>query len=198
MDLDPVPIPDRLDEWDWKLLDPDLMPADAFEMLLPSHFARSSPALEELADKIGAHRRGDPLSLLKELNQAMYGAFKYKAKTTRVDSPIEDALTSQEGVCQDFAHIFITPSAWHEDPGPVRERIFVSPEARIGTVPVTAPRMPGWRPGFRARAGSGLTRPTTCSPPSVISVPPSDATTRMCRPRAECLRERRRPSSLCQ
>src|SRR5438034_383597 len=61
--LDPVPIPDRLDEGDWKLLDPGLMPADAFEMLLPSHFARTSPALEELAASIGAERRGDPLSL---------------------------------------------------------------------------------------------------------------------------------------
>jgi transglutaminase-like putative cysteine protease len=108
VDLDTVSIPDRLDEGDWKLLDPDLMPADAFEMLLPSHFARPSPALEELAASIGAERRGDPLSLLKELNQAMYGAFKYKAKTTRVDSPIEDALTSHQGVCQDFAHIFIS------------------------------------------------------------------------------------------
>ncbi len=108
VDLDPVPIPDRLDEADWKLLDPDLMPADAFEMLLPSHFARPSPALEELAASIGAERRGDPLSLLKELNQSMYGAFEYKPKATRVDSPIEEALTSHQGVCQDFAHIFIS------------------------------------------------------------------------------------------
>lgn len=108
VDLDPVPIPDRLDEGDWKLLDPDLMPADAFEMLLPSHFARPSSAVEELAASIGAERRGDPLSLLKELNQAMYGAFKYKPKATRVDSPIEDALSSHQGVCQDFAHIFIS------------------------------------------------------------------------------------------
>ncbi len=108
VDLDPVPIPDQLDEGDWKLLDPDLMPADAFEMLLPSHFARPSPALEQLAASIGAERRGDPLSLLKELNQSIYSAFKYKPKATRVNSPIEDALTSHQGVCQDFAHIFIT------------------------------------------------------------------------------------------
>src|SRR6185503_20675460 len=66
VDLDPVPIPDRLDEADWKLLEHDLMPAEAFEMLLPSRFARPSPALEELAASIGAQRRGDPLSLLKE------------------------------------------------------------------------------------------------------------------------------------
>jgi transglutaminase-like putative cysteine protease len=108
VDVDPVPIPDRLDKADWKLLDPDLMPADTFDMLLPSHFARPSPALEEVAASIGAERRRDPLSLLKELNQAMYGAFEYKPKATRVDSPIEDALISHRGVCQDFAHIFIT------------------------------------------------------------------------------------------
>lgn len=108
VDLDPVPIPDRLDEADWKLLDPDMMPGDAFEMLLPSHFARTSPVLEELADSIGAERRGDPLSLLRELNQSIYGAFEYKRKATRVDSPIEEALTSHQGVCQDFAHIFIS------------------------------------------------------------------------------------------
>jgi transglutaminase-like putative cysteine protease len=108
VDLDPSPLPDRLGEEDWRLLDPDRMPADAFEMLLPSHFARPSPALEELAARIGAERRGDPLSLVKELNQAMYGAFKYKPKKTRVDSPIEDALASHQGVCQDFAHIFIS------------------------------------------------------------------------------------------
>jgi len=108
VDLDPVSIPDRLDASDWKLLDSDHLPADAFEMLLPSHFARSSPALEELAATVGAERRGDPLSLLKELNEAMYSAFEYKPKSTRVDSPIEDALTSRQGVCQDFAHIFIT------------------------------------------------------------------------------------------
>ncbi len=108
VDLDPVPIPERLDEGDWKLLDPDMMPADAFEMLLPSRFARRSPALEDLAASIGAERRGDPLSLLRELNQSIYGAFEYKQKATRVDSPIEEVLTSHQGVCQDFAHIFIS------------------------------------------------------------------------------------------
>jgi transglutaminase-like putative cysteine protease len=76
-------------------------------MLLPSHFARPSPALEKLAAGIGGERRGDPLSLLKELNQSIFSAFKYKPKATRVNSPIEDALSSRQGVCQDFAHVFI-------------------------------------------------------------------------------------------
>ncbi len=106
--LDPVQSPDRLDDGDWKFLTPDQIPNEAYEMLLPSHFARPGPLLNELAARIGAERRGDPLSLVKELNEAMYLAFEYKPKATRVDSPIEDALAAKQGVCQDFAHVFIT------------------------------------------------------------------------------------------
>ena len=106
--LDPVEFPDRLDDSDWHFLTPEQIPSEAFEMLLPSHFARHGPLLDELATRIGAERRADPLSLIKELNEALYGAFEYKPTATRVDSPIEDALTAKQGVCQDFAHVFIT------------------------------------------------------------------------------------------
>jgi transglutaminase-like putative cysteine protease len=106
--LDPVSVPERLEVSDWNFLTPEHIPAEAFEMLLPSHFARPSPLLAELATRIGAERRSDPLSLLRELNEAMYAAFAYKPKATRVDSPIEDALKNRTGVCQDFAHVFIT------------------------------------------------------------------------------------------
>ncbi|MDQ6665953.1 MAG: transglutaminase family protein [Acidobacteriota bacterium] len=106
--LDSVPFPDRLEDGDWKFLTSDQISSEAYEMLLPSHFARPGPLLNELAARIGAERRGDPLSLVKELNEAMYRAFEYKPKATRVDSPIEDALAAKQGVCQDFAHVFIT------------------------------------------------------------------------------------------
>jgi transglutaminase-like putative cysteine protease len=76
-------------------------------MLLPSHFARSTPALEELAREVGCERRGSPLALLTELNEAIYKLFAYVPQSTKVDSPIEDALQSRQGVCQDFAHIMI-------------------------------------------------------------------------------------------
>ena len=33
--------------------------------------------------------------------------FEYVPKSTRVDSPIDDALTARKGVCQDFAHVMI-------------------------------------------------------------------------------------------
>src|SRR5262249_17325712 len=33
--------------------------------------------------------------------------FEYSPRTTRVDSPIDEALEARRGVCQDFAHIMI-------------------------------------------------------------------------------------------
>ena len=104
--VDPEQAPERLDEDAWRQLDPELLPPDAFDMLLPSHFARLTPLLRELSKEIGAERRADPLTLLKELNEAVYRLFEYKPKATRVDSPIDQALSCRQGVCQDFAHIF--------------------------------------------------------------------------------------------
>ena len=46
-----------------------------------------------------------PLELLTELNEGIYESFAYVPNSTKVDSPIEDALQTRQGVCQDFAHI---------------------------------------------------------------------------------------------
>jgi transglutaminase-like putative cysteine protease len=45
--------------------------------------------------------------LLTELNEAIYKLFAYVPNSTKVDSPIEEALRTRQGVCQDFAHIMI-------------------------------------------------------------------------------------------
>ena len=37
----------------------------------------------------------------------MWTKFAYVPKSTKVDSPIDEALTNRQGVCQDFAHIMI-------------------------------------------------------------------------------------------
>jgi transglutaminase-like putative cysteine protease len=78
-------------------------------MLMPSHFARSSPELENLALEIGAteRKRRSPLAFLLDITAAVHRTFKYVKKSTAVNSPIEDALRSRQGVCQDFAHIMI-------------------------------------------------------------------------------------------
>jgi transglutaminase-like putative cysteine protease len=93
----------------WSELDRMIETDDYWDMLMPSHFARTSPELEAFAAEIGVHRRsGDPLELLLEMNSRLYSAFSYVKQSTTVDSPIEDALRSREGVCQDFAHVMIS------------------------------------------------------------------------------------------
>jgi len=99
--------PRAADSGDWADLDAQVEGNDYWEMLLPSHFAQSSAALEQLAAELGCERRGNPLGLLTELNEAIYKLFAYVPNSTKVDSPIAEALETRQGVCQDFAHIMI-------------------------------------------------------------------------------------------
>jgi transglutaminase-like putative cysteine protease len=80
---------------------------DYWEMLLPSTFTGETPALTLLASQMGVTRRDDPLMLVQELNQRLYDYFDYEPRSTRVDSPIDEAIVSGKGVCQDFAHTMI-------------------------------------------------------------------------------------------
>ena len=45
--------------------------------------------------------------MLRQLTASLFNAFAYEPQSTRVDSPIDDALKSRQGVCQDFAHVMI-------------------------------------------------------------------------------------------
>ena len=103
-----VPAPPASGSGDWADLDAVVAAGDHWEMLLPSHFAQSSAALEQLAEELRSERRGTPLQLLTELNEAIYKSFAYVPNSTKVDSAIEEALQTRQGVCQDFAHIMIT------------------------------------------------------------------------------------------
>jgi transglutaminase-like putative cysteine protease len=91
----------------WGELDELVEHGDYWEMLLPSHYACLTPALDDLRKEFALERSGEPLALLKRLNTAIYEAFDYVPNTTSVDSPIDDALHARQGVCQDFAHIMI-------------------------------------------------------------------------------------------
>jgi transglutaminase-like putative cysteine protease len=93
---------------DWDELDRRVAQTDYWEMMVPSHFATPTPLLEQLAGELDLRRRGNPLELLRELNGRLYEKFDYAPNTTAVDSPIDDALQSRRGVCQDFAHIMTT------------------------------------------------------------------------------------------
>lgn len=91
----------------WDDLDELVREGDYWEMLFPSEFAQPTAALDELARKFDVRRRDDPLMVLHHLSQQVYEYFDYAPKSTEVDSPIDLALGTRKGVCQDFAHIMI-------------------------------------------------------------------------------------------
>ncbi len=101
------PIPDALDSGAWEQLDRLINDNDYWDMLMPSFFAKPTTRLLALASDLKVERRGDPLSLLREVNTALYRALSYKPQTTDVDSSIDEALETRAGVCQDYAHIMI-------------------------------------------------------------------------------------------
>jgi transglutaminase-like putative cysteine protease len=102
-------IPEVMEYQGWQELEELVEKKDYWDMLMPSHFARSSPELEQLAGEIGAtERKGrSPLAYLQDIASGVHRSFSYVKKSTAVNSPIEDALRSRQGVCQDFAHIMI-------------------------------------------------------------------------------------------
>lgn len=106
---EPDEVPAFLGPEAWTELEGMVEHEDYWDMLMPSRFARSSPELEAFARELGVERQAhqDPLELLRKLNSDLYQAISYTKSSTRVDSPIEDALRSRQGVCQDFAHIMI-------------------------------------------------------------------------------------------
>ena len=98
-------IPESLPPESWDAL--DTLARSEYDMLLPSRFTESTPMLRQLASELGVVRRDDPLSLLRELNTAIFTTFDYAQDKTQVDSPIDDSLANRAGVCQDFSHIMI-------------------------------------------------------------------------------------------
>src|ERR1700685_2543601 len=110
VNIDPQPsAPEGMNSEAWSDLEELVEKKEFWERLMPIHFARSSPELEELAIEIGAteRKRRSPLVFLRDISSGVHRSFRYVKKSTAVNSPIEDALRSRQGVCQDFAHIMI-------------------------------------------------------------------------------------------
>lgn len=91
----------------WAELDALKDSAEYWDWLHPSHFAHPSDLLNAFAEKHHIGRRHDPLSDLKHLQDAIANGLVYQRGITRADSPIDECLKNNSGVCQDFAHIFI-------------------------------------------------------------------------------------------
>ena len=109
VEVEPAPfIPSFLAPDAWAELDAIVEQGDYCEMLFPSEFCESTLLLDQLAIDLDVRRRDDPLMVLHELNEKIYRYFDYVPRSTKVDSPIDVALQSRKGVCQDFAHVMAT------------------------------------------------------------------------------------------
>jgi transglutaminase-like putative cysteine protease len=103
-------LPETMEYGAWDDLEEMVEKKDYWDALMLSHFARPSAELQELAKEIGVTERAgrSPLAFLQDVASGVYRSFSYVKKSTAVNSPIEVALRSRQGVCQDFAHIMTT------------------------------------------------------------------------------------------
>jgi transglutaminase-like putative cysteine protease len=100
-------LPDEVGPEVWEVLEQTRRGGEHWDYLQPSKFVPESPLLDELITDWHLERRESPLSMLRHINTAIYEHFDYVPKATSVDSPIDHALGSRRGVCQDFAHIML-------------------------------------------------------------------------------------------
>jgi len=108
VECEPLPaLPEDSGPDGWDRLDAMTASGEYWDYLAPSQFARPTAALEAFARELEVERGDDPLVLLRRLVNRMYDALAYSPRSTRVDSPIDDALEARRGVCQDFSHVFI-------------------------------------------------------------------------------------------
>src|ERR1700722_2978972 len=75
VEVEAPPSLDGKDTLNWESLDAQGAAGDYLDTLLPSHYAKSTELLRELAEELHVKRRGTPLEMLLELNQAIYHVF---------------------------------------------------------------------------------------------------------------------------
>lgn len=110
LSVDPLPEPpDAISYEAWSGIDAVQNSGDYWDWLMPSEMTTPTALLRELAQELALPDRQsvDPMTVVRNLNAALYDRFQYTPNSTKVDSPIDDALSSRQGVCQDFTHIML-------------------------------------------------------------------------------------------
>jgi transglutaminase-like putative cysteine protease len=78
-----------------------------WDFLQASVLTQETPLLKAFEATLANGERRDPLSEVLAINEAIHRRFTYRQQVTGVDSPIDHALETGEGVCQDFAHVML-------------------------------------------------------------------------------------------
>ena len=99
--------PAVLDAGSWKELESWHDTFECWDFLQPSHLTSAPDLLEGFIAKHGIATTDDPLGSLQQLNKKLYECLQYRPGSTTVDSTVEQILTTEQGVCQDYAHLMI-------------------------------------------------------------------------------------------
>jgi len=99
--------PERLGVNAWPQTHAMTVNGEFWELVNPSTFVQPTEALQALARELRVSKAEDPMSLMRRLMTDIAERFEYSPRSTRVDSPIDEALSARRGVCQDFTHILI-------------------------------------------------------------------------------------------
>ncbi|HEV2365622.1 MAG TPA: transglutaminase family protein [Caulobacteraceae bacterium] len=104
-----APLPERLEKAEWARLAAGAVLDQHFDFLQPHGLVAPTRALQQFvrSRQLEALRADDPLTAIRTLSSRLYEAFEYEPGVTEADSPIDHALESGRGVCQDFAHVMI-------------------------------------------------------------------------------------------
>lgn len=111
----PAP-PDTLPIEAWEAIDALETTGEHWDYRAQGRFTQATPLLAELDRALGLDRQLDPLTFVRRVSTGIFERFEYVPKSTRVDSPIDEALRAGKGVCQDFAHVMIALLRLHGIP----------------------------------------------------------------------------------
>lgn len=100
-------IPPSLPTENWQSLHRLESDTQYLDFIMHSPLIPPTDALRALYDQVAPREEEDPLTFLRRLSHFMVSEFAYVPQSTQVDSSIDQALESRQGVCQDFAHIMV-------------------------------------------------------------------------------------------
>lgn len=78
------------------------------EFLGDSHYVSAGPDAQEFIAPVAKAAKGNVARLLLGLNNAINQSFRYVSGSTNVRTRVHDVFERREGVCQDFAHVFLS------------------------------------------------------------------------------------------
>ena len=124
-----MPFPELSSVGSWQDLDARISTRRAhWTCFFRVHYARPTEELDKLAQEIQWERRGNPFECVLELNDALFRSIEYAPNTTKVDSPIDDALQRTARRLPGFCAHHDSAFAKASDSQPLRQRVFVHAE----------------------------------------------------------------------